>query len=132
MPVELQNAELILSEEKFFCQKPFPQVMKPDQLYLNEHGLIVPVDTKRRWEPALTWKDVIQVSAYGVGIRHTWHEKLVGKEVASYGYIRFAVPDRREGAETIIYKRFKMLSEAKVIELWLLKHLPRERVDGLF
>lgn len=121
MPMELRTAELLMSEEKIFSQKPIPLVMIPDQVYLIRNEDLVIVDTKCRKNRIVTDKERLQFSLYRMGLQNTRHPKLRGLNVRPYGYVRFVVNGR------VSYTKVDTFTDEQLVHIWLSTYCDREQ-----
>ncbi len=87
MPAELANGRLALSEREVRTSVPVPLRGVPDQVFLSDAGVLVPVDTKTRRLPLVFMRDVVQLSVCGGHLRRAGDGRG-GRE---------APPDHRRG-----------------------------------
>lgn len=88
-------ARLAISERPLAIDTPLSLCGKPDEVYLNHHGLLVPVETKTRGAPKVYLSDKIQLSVYAIVLRYVQDRRLPhgpGRPVADYGYVRIVTP----------------------------------------
>jgi len=109
---------LIITEHDLRIDRPVPLMGRPDEVYRDEWGALVPVDTKTRKRAAVYTSDCIQLSAYGVLLAYARHRLLPRilvpgrkRRVATYGYIRCVTPSGTR------WRRVDLMTEAEVIRL---------------
>lgn len=120
MPLELRTAELLLSECPVWTYTPLPLHGVPDQVYEALNGDLIVVDTKARRAPRVYLSDIVQLSVYGVILRHTRFAPVASRTVRPYGYVRC------RGNQSVHYVRAQLLSEADVIA-FALRYLSTRR-----
>lgn len=113
MPADLLDAEVMLNEQDIECRAPVWLVGRPDQVFLVPSKTLVIVDTKRREAPIITWSDVVQISAYGVILRHSDDRGLTRYPVDRFGFVRLV-----SSGEDVTYHRIELLPETVIIELY--------------
>src|SRR5690606_10050193 len=99
MPLEIQEAKLIISEKTIYRNGRRPFAAKTDQVFRTRAGWVVPVETKTR--RTIAPSDLVQISAQAAAINEMRQHR--GK-VASHGYIRLA-PE----ASAPFYQRVQLL-----------------------
>lgn len=104
-------ARLVMSERKLAMVRPLPLKGKPDEVYVNRGGALVPVETKTRVHAQVYLSDRIQLSVYAVLLRYARDAALPGgpaRAVAGYGYVRLVTPTG------VKWKRTELLTQAQV------------------
>ncbi|MBB3267662.1 hypothetical protein FHW79_005327 [Azospirillum sp. OGB3] len=112
MPAELARGRLVLSEEEVRTNLPVPLLGRPDQVFMSDAGLLVPVDTKTRRLPRVFLSDIVQLSVYGTILNFTTDPRVAGQDVAAYGYIRMPT------LYGVVWARVALLKPSAVVELW--------------
>lgn len=108
MPLEIQDAKLIISEKTIYRNGRRPFAAKTDQVFKTKAGWVIPVETKTR--RTISPSDLVQISAQAAALNEMRRYK--GK-VASHGYIRLAP----EG-QAPFYQRVDLLHPSRVDLLW--------------
>jgi hypothetical protein len=112
MPSEIASARLVYSERTLFADHPKPLVARVDQVYLTPAGLLVPVETKRRYRPSIYSADVIELSVQATVLANNHEVSRVSRQVANYGYVRIAAEGRNP-----VYLRTPLLDQSQVAML---------------
>ncbi|MDR6775685.1 hypothetical protein [Azospirillum sp. BE72] len=112
MPAELARGRLVLSEEEVRTNLPVPLLGRPDQVFMSDAGLLVPVDTKTRRLPRVFVSDIVQLSVYGTILNFTTDPRFAGRDVAAHGYVRMPT------LAGVAWARVALLKPAAVVELW--------------
>lgn len=105
---------LVLSEQDLHIDSPIQLSGRPDEVYVDRQGCLVPAETKTRKRARIHESDRIQLSAYGLLLRYASHDNLPGgtpRPVATYGWVRVVTPHGTR------WLRTGLLSEADVIAL---------------
>jgi len=113
MPHEIATGVLVASEEYFRTKHPVPLGAQVDQVYATADGILVPVDTKRRYRREVYAYDQIEVSVQACVLRTSRPSTLLKYQVADYGYVR-VVSEGRAPA----YLRVKLLSDTELVKLY--------------
>lgn len=108
MPLEIQDAKLIISEKTIYRNGRRPLAAKTDQVFQTKAGWVIPVETKTR--RTISPSDLVQISAQAAALNEMRRYK--GK-VASHGYIRLAPEGRAP-----FYQRVDLLHPSRVDLLW--------------
>lgn len=114
-PPGLSRAMLIIiREQDLSIDNPVPLTGRPDEVYRDQAGCLIPVETKKRACPRVYNSDRIQLSAYAVLLRHATHQSLPGgqgRAVANYGFVRLVNRDDTH------WERVTLLCEGEVVRL---------------
>jgi CRISPR/Cas system-associated exonuclease Cas4 (RecB family) len=113
MPAEIAGGRLMASEEYFRTRHPKPLGAQVDQVYLTRAGMLVPVETKRRYRKHVTAYDQIELSVQACVLRTARPSTWLRHEVADYGYVR-VVAEGREPA----YLRVDLLGDDELVRLY--------------
>lgn len=108
MPLEIQDAKLIISEKTIYRNGRRPFAAKTDQVFQTKAGWVIPVETKTR--RTISPSDLVQISAQAAALNEMRRYK--GK-VASHGYIRLAPEGRAP-----FYQRVDLMHPNRVDLLW--------------
>lgn len=113
LPVHMQNARLVMSEQAIATTAPVPMHGKPDEVYCFRRVLI-PLETKTRKRIEVRASDVVQLSVYAVILRHMQdpHGLLPTRRIAKEGWLRIVTP------KETVFRPVKLLSEEDVVLLW--------------
>lgn len=112
MPPEVASGRLVYSERTLHADHPEPLVARVDQVYLTAGGLLVPVETKRRFKNAIYAADVIELSVQATVLANNPEVRRVSRRVADYGYVRIAAEGRQP-----VYLRTPLLDQRHVADL---------------
>lgn len=126
--------DLILSEQNLHIERPVALSGRPDEVYRDSDGALVPVETKTRKRAAVYNSDRIQLSHYAVMLAYADHDDLPRRglvsrkrRVAPYGYVRCVTPAGTH------WRRTALLNETEVIQLAKRRvALERGKVDPRF
>lgn len=108
MPLEIQDAKLIISEKTIYRNGRRPFAAKTDQVFQTKAGWVIPIETKTR--RTISPSDLVQISAQAAALNEMRRYK--GK-VASHGYIRLAPEGRAP-----FYQRVDLMHPSRVDLLW--------------
>jgi len=114
-PAELARAKLVMSEQDILADVPIPLAGRPDEVYRQSSGHLVPVETKTRNRAKVHREDLIQLSVYRVLLQRAKHNGLPGRPgrpVAGYGFVRIVTPSG------VRWRRVVLMSEAEVVQLY--------------
>ena len=111
MPGELRRGRLVLSEQEIETDHPVPLMARPDQVYENDAGYLVPVDLKFRASWSVLPADRLQLSVTATILRST--TRFDACPVSGHGYIRI-----QRGAHRT-WVRVKLLPDSFVAAAWL-------------
>ena len=103
IPIELQEARLLQSEEPISTNSPRKMHGIPDQVYLSKINTQIIVDSKTRNKLVVYDSDIVQMSVYKLILESNGHH------VSSYGYFRIVTP-----GETRYFKK-SLLNSKQVI-----------------
>lgn len=112
MPKELEAGSLVIAEELISTLTPVPLRGRPDAVYLNNKGWLVPVETKVRSRAVVRLRDIVQLSVYRVMLeRGGWGDRY-DATIAPYGYVRLVVHGRPR------YCRVPLFDQVLIVMLW--------------
>jgi hypothetical protein len=112
MPKELEAGSLVMAEELISTLTPVPLCGRPDAVYLNDAGRLIPVETKVRPHAVVRLRDIVQLSAYRLMLeRGGWGDRF-NTTVAPYGYVRLVVHGRPR------YCRVPLFDQVLIVMLW--------------
>jgi len=115
MPLELLFGEILHNEQDIEIDSP-PLYGTPDQVYKNEDGQLLIVDTKFRAKPEVRFSDRVQMSVYAYMLA----TKIKNPEmVCGHGYIRFVRcygDDHQQQPGMVRYEKVPLL-DMETIEL---------------
>lgn len=128
MPKELVQGMLYKNERPIHCNGPFPFHGVPDQEYITQNGVWIPLDTKSRNLPFIYRSDVIQLSVYAYIYRHKRNSIRI-KSISPYGYIRLVKGGKNP---EISYKQVTLLTDIEIENLAIrLANIKAGKVDSL-
>lgn len=113
MPAEIAAGTLVASEQYFRTTVPRPLGAQVDQVYCTPDGLLVPVDTKRRFRKHVTAYDQIEVSVQACALRTGRPAAWRRYKVADYAYIRVTSEGRAPA-----YLAVKLLTDTELASLY--------------
>lgn len=106
IPVELQGAKCVMSEQNISVRKPTALHGRVDQVFEMKNGRWVVVDTKRRNYNRVFPSDIVQLTVYAVILANNGHP------VVPYGYVRLV---NQAGVAT--YKKVTLFTADTVVAL---------------
>lgn len=110
MPDELATAKLVLSEQRYRCERPDYLVTRLDQAFLTTDGYLVPLETKTRPRPTVYESDRVQLGVTAVVLANAAHPYR-HHPVATHGYVRLVTPDG------VTYRRVSLPDTEEVLRL---------------
>ena len=123
MPGELRRGSLFLSEQNIETDHPIALTARPDQVFTNDAGFLVPVELKHRRQWIISPADRLQLSVVATILRNR-PEKTPA--VAGHGYVRFKSGQRSK------WMRVSLFPDQIVIASWLASFAPPdERISML-
>jgi len=91
-PNVLAGARVIAVGQALSINEPFALHGEPDTIYLTARGTILIREDKTGFPHALA--EQIQLSVYGALIRHGDHPEFAGRQVETYGLVRYGIPGK--------------------------------------
>lgn len=113
MPAELQGARLVMSEKELLVKRPIHMEGRIDQLYADNNGRYVIVDSKRRFKPRVLPEDIVQLSCYRFLLDYSEMTSMCRGRLSDRGYIRAVGSSGRPR-----YLPVQLLTRAVVVELY--------------
>lgn len=111
MPDRLVRAKRLksLCERIISTDSPVPMVGKPDVVYEDDRGVLIPVEVKKHGRQRHYWSDIVQLSAYRTILSNN------GYKVSDTGYVCL----KKEGSGgRDRYIEVKLMEDQAIARLW--------------